>query len=267
MLMVNLDPNRSNATLLALTGDLAERFDSGVVGIAACQLTQSIYSDGFVSGDLINVARGAAQNDLNSAEAQFRQSIGKRLGTADWRCCVTYGGPADFVARESRCADMIITGASTQTGLGVEVGDLVMGSGRPILFVPPDVGRLAFAHVVVAWRDTCEARRAVAAALPVLKIASRVSVIEVAQTDELANARRRVDDVVTWLKRHGAHAEAMTADAGRGETKVFGDFVKTQGADLIVAGAYGHSRLREWVLGGFTHHLLNESGLCALVVH
>ncbi len=267
MLMVNLNLEHSNKTLLSLTGDLAERFDAGVVGIAACQLTSSVYNDGFVSGELIDVAQSSAQNDLDIAEAQFRQSIEKRLGYVDWRCCVTYAGPAEFVARQARCADMIITGASPHTGLGVDIGDLVMECGRPVLCVPQDVSTLTFAHVVVAWKDTREARRAVAAALPVLKIASRVSVIEVAEEDELPSAQQRVEDVVHWLTRHGARAEAIAAAAGRDEIQVFGDFLKAQGADLIVAGAYGHSRLREWVLGGFTRHLLNESGLCALVVH
>ena len=59
----------------------------------------------------------------------------------------------------------------------------------------------------------------------------------------------------------------MCAASGNDDVRAFDGIAKAQGADLIVAGAYGHSRLREWVLGGFTRHLLNESGLCSLVAH
>ena len=266
-LMVNLELGRSNTKLLALAGDLAERFDADVIGIAACQLMQSIYNDGYVSGELVDVAQRAARNKMKEAEAQFRLLIEKRLGSADWRSCVAFDGPADYVARQARCADLIITGVSPSTGLGVNIGDLIMESGRPVLLIPALVKELTFEHVVVAWKDTREARRAVVAALPLLKIASRVSIIEMAGPEDTDAARDRVQDVSRWLARHGANAEASVGAASGDETQVFGDITKAQGADLIVAGAYGHSRLREWLLGGFTRHLLKESGVCSLVLH
>jgi len=265
--MVNLELGRSNKKLLTLAGDLAEQFDASVVGIAACQLMQSIYSDGYVSGELVDVAQGKARNDMQEAAAQFRLLIEKRLGSVDWRSCIAFDGPAAYVARQARCADLIITGVSASTGLGVDIGDLIMESGRPVLLIPATVKKLNFEHVVVAWKDTREARRAVAAALPLLKIASRVSIIEMAGPEDTDAARDRVQDVAHWLSRHGTHAEASVGAASGDETQAFGDITKAQGADLIVAGAYGHSRLREWVLGGFTRHLLNESGVCSLVLH
>ena len=266
-LMVNLDLGRSNKKLLTLTGDLAERFDAGVVGIAACQLMQSPYSDGYISGELVDLAERDAHKDVKETEAQFRLLIENRLGSVDWRARIVFDDPAHFVAREARCADLIITGGSPRTRLGVEIGDLVMESGRPVLSVPPDIGRLAFEHVVVAWKDTREARRAVAAALPMLTIASHISVVEVAEPDDIQGAQERLEDVVHWLARHGADAKAIAVAAENDDKRAFGDFVKTQNADLVVAGAYGHSRLREWVLGGFTRSLLNEAGVCSLVVH
>lgn len=266
-LMVNLELGRSNKTLLTLAGDLAERFDASVIGIAACQLIQSVYSDGYVSGELVDIAQGSAQSDLKEAEAQFRLLIEKRLGSVDWRSCVALDGPAGYVAREARCADLMITGASRGTGRGVEIGDLIMESGRPVLSIPNNVNKLTFEHVIVAWKDTREARRAAAAALPLLKIASRVSIVEMAEADDMEAAQNRVQDVAHWLARHGVHAEAIAAADEGDDTQAFGEFIKTNGADLIVAGAYGHSRLREWALGGFTRHLLKDSSLCSLLVH
>ena len=266
-LMVNLELGGSNKTLLTLVGGLAERFDASVVGIAACQLMQSVYSDGYVSGELVDIAQGSAQSDLKEAEAQFRLFIEKRLSSVDWRSCVAFDGPAGYVAREARCADLIITGVSRSMGLGVEIGDLIMECGRPVLSIPNNVDKLTFEHVIVAWKETREARRAAAAALPLLKIASRVSIIEMAEPVDMEAARNRLQDVAHWLARHGVHAEAIATAAEDDETRAFDDFATANGADLIVAGAYGHSRLREWALGGFTRHLLKESGLSSFVVH
>ena len=266
-LMVNLEPGRPNKRLLTLVGDLAERFDASVAGIAACQLMQGVYSDGFVSGELIETAQRAAQNQMKDTEAEFRLVVEKRLGSVDWRSCIALDGPADYVARQARCADLVITCPSTGKGLGVDIADLIMQAGRPVLSIPDDVAKLTFEHVIVAWKDTREARRAVAAALPLLKIAARVSIVEVADRNDMEAAQNRVQDVARWLARHGAHAEAIAAAAASDEKRVFGDIANAQDADLIVAGAYGHSRLREWVLGGFTRHLLGQSGLCSLLVH
>jgi nucleotide-binding universal stress UspA family protein len=266
-LMVNLDLGHSNSRLLTLTGDLAERFDAGVVGIAACQLTQSPYSDGYVSGELVDLAQRDAEKNVQEAEAQFRLLIEKRLGCVDWRSRIVFDEPAHFVARQARCADVIIIGALPPARLGVEIGDLVMESGRPVLSVPPNIGKLAFEHVVVAWKDTREARRAVAAALPMLKIASHISVVEVVEPDDISGARERLEDVVHWLARHGADAKAIPVAAESDDKRAFNEFVQAQNADLVVAGAYGHSRMREWVLGGFTRSVLNAFGICSLVVH
>jgi nucleotide-binding universal stress UspA family protein len=267
MIMVNLDFGRSNKKLLTLTGDLAERFDAGVVGIAACQLMQSPYSDGYVSGELVDVAEREAKNDVKAAEAQCRLLIEKRLLSVDWRSCIAFDRPANFVAQQARCADVIVIGGPPRAGLGVNIDDLLMESGRPVLAVPPDVTQLAFEHVIVAWKDTREARRAITAALPMLKIASRVSVIEVAEPNDMPGAQKRLEDVVHWLARHGAAAEPVAVSAGGDATQAFDDNVNARKADLIVAGAYGHSRMREWVLGGFTRHLLNTSKLCSFLVH
>ena len=126
---------------------------------------------------------------------------------------------------------------------------------------------LRLEQVVVAWKDTREARRAAFDALPLLKKAAHVTVVEIAAEAELAMARVRVEDVVGWLKRHGVVAEALTLpslyeDAGR-----LNAIAEQRGADVIVAGAYGHSRLREFVLGGVTRDLLLRADRCSLVSH
>jgi nucleotide-binding universal stress UspA family protein len=91
--------------------------------------------------------------------------------------------------------------------------------------------------------------------------------LEIATEDDRAEARVRLDDVVGWLRRHGIAADAIVARSTGNDTETLTAVAKEQGADVIVAGAYGHSRLREWVLGGVTRDLLLRANSCSLVSH
>jgi len=143
-----------------------------------------------------------------------------------------------------------------------------MGAGRPFLVVPGGVKALAAEHILIGWRDTREARRAIRDALPFLRQAKHATVIEICENDQKEAARHQIDDVVLYLARHGVTAE------GRVETRLTGSgadqiirFAEEEGAQLLVTGAYGHSRLNEWVFGGMTHDLLTSSPICCLMSH
>lgn len=119
------------------------------------------------------------------------------------------------------------------------------------------------------WKDTREARRAVYDALPFLHEAKRVTIVEISEKDQMGAARHQVDDVVSYLARHRIRAEARIEAQLPGSTvadQITGLAVD-EGADLLVTGAYGHSRLNEWVFGGMTHDLLTSSPICCLMSH
>ena len=143
---------------------------------------------------------------------------------------------------------------------------MVMQVGRPVLLVSP-APQFALENVLVAWKDTREARRAVADALPLLKQARRVSLVEVAASSEMAAARLRLDDVASWLKRHGITAGREARLSSGADPEALQSVADDLQADLVVAGAYGHSRVREWALGGVTRTLLRHPGRSALVSH
>nr|HPU52941.1 universal stress protein [Burkholderiaceae bacterium] len=142
-----------------------------------------------------------------------------------------------------------------------------MRLGRPLLLVPPAMAVPKLDRALVAWKDTREARRAVVDGLPLLRLAREVQVVEVADQPELTMARERVGDIVAWLGRHGVQATANASAGGDDHGAVLSAIATQWGADLIVAGAYGHNRLREWVLGGVTRELLLKSERCALLSH
>lgn len=148
-----------------------------------------------------------------------------------------------------------------------------MQAGRPVLVVPAAVAALTMERMLICWRDTRESRRAVVDALPLLKKASHVTVVEITDAENLSNAKKRLDDVVSWLKTHGVLATAVaptpapaTAAATDDGSALFA-VANEHCIDLIIAGAYGHSRLREWAFGGVTKDLLMNTNRCSLLSH
>ena len=270
-LMVHLELGRSNAGLLQIAGDLAERFHAGVSGIAACQPMQLVYGDSFISGDIYEQDRQELDKEMKAAEAEFRRALQMRAVTLEWRSTVMFTLLSDYLAREARSADLVITGIASgdlfDSSRSVNTGDLVMRAGRPVLVVPAAAGKVKLDRVVVGWKDTREARRAVSDALPLLKCASHVAVVEIAVEEELAAARTQIEDVAGWLNRHGIKAECLTSPSTGDDATALYAMAQAQGADVIVAGAYGHSRLREWALGGVTRDLLLRANWCSLLSH
>jgi nucleotide-binding universal stress UspA family protein len=143
-----------------------------------------------------------------------------------------------------------------------------MGAGRPLLVVPGGVKTLAAEQILIGWKDTREARRAIQDALPFLRQAKRVTVIEICESDQKQAARRQIDDVVLYLARHKVSAEGrVEAQLMASAAHQIKEIAENEGADLLVTGAYGHSRLNEWIFGGMTHDLLASSPICCLMSH
>jgi hypothetical protein len=204
-LMAHLVLGRPNAGVLRIAGDLATRFDAAVVGVAACQPIQVLYADGYVTGAFIDAEREEDDKERKAAEAEFRAAFQARGATIQWRAETTLGTIADYVAGEARSADLIITGVGSDHGSDrsrrVDMGDLIMLAGRPVLIVPDDAAAIGLERVLVAWKDTPEARRAVFSALPILKKAAHVCIVAVAPRCAGASNRRRRMAFAPWRER------------------------------------------------------------------
>jgi len=256
----------AEATIRFAAG-LARALSCRLIGIGADQIDLPYYGDGtgMVDAVLVENARGVVIEDLARAEALFRQAA---QGVAlDWRCAIEQ--PRAFALTQSRAADLVVMarqGPDDQPlgRMGVAPGDIVMELGRPILLVPPGVEILTAKSVIVAWKDTREARRAVQDALPFLIRAELVSVLAVGADPEDDGAQ----DVCGYLAQFGIAARAvLRPDSGEYIVDEITRQVAQQGADLIVAGAYGHSRLREWIFGGVTQDLIETTPVCCLMSH
>ena len=276
-LMVHLQVGQPNGPVLLAAAGLAERFGAGVIGVAACQPMQLIYSDGYIAADAFEEDRKEKDREIAAAEAAFRAAFRDRSNVLEWRSTVTLAPSCAWVADQARSADLIVTGMAAADPFDpsrrVDTGELLMQAGRPVLVVPagaaaPTLDHAPFLdHAMIAWKDTRETRRAVLDALPLLQRIARVSVVEAAAEEDMAGARKHVADVVAWLGRHGIAADGEAVHRSGDDAGQLDSIARERGADLIVAGAYGHSRMREWALGGVTRSLLLHSHRCSLLSH
>jgi nucleotide-binding universal stress UspA family protein len=262
--MVSLALDQSNEARLQVAGELAERFEAAIIGVAAAQFAPPLYfTDGAEAQALIDAGEASVKRRLAGLEAQFRAATKTRGGHAEWRSAMEF--PARFVSAQARCADIVVSGGQSPAFADAfalaSPKDLVMQAGRPLLVVPDRTDWLDLRSVLVAWKDTPEARRAVVAALPMLRKARDVTIVEIPERDDDRSAvMAGVTDVAAWLARHGVAAVARVPEPVRSETaaaqldKIAGE----HGAGLIVAGAYGHSRFRELILGGVTEYLVTQ---------
>jgi nucleotide-binding universal stress UspA family protein len=271
--MVSLALDQSNEARLEAAGQIAERFDAGIVGIAASQFSPPLYfTSGELAQDLIDEGQASVKKRIVELEGQFREAVKNRAAQVEWRSAIDF--PARYILREARCADIIVSGGDrgplSDPMAVASPKDIVMQAGRPLLVVPDSAGWVDLRSVLVAWKDTTETRRAIADALPMMRKARNVTVAEIMEEGAgQAATASRVRDVVAWLSRHGISATERVAerDGDQDATAQLDGIAAGVGAGLVVAGAYGHSRFRELILGGMTQHLITQSARCVLLSH
>jgi nucleotide-binding universal stress UspA family protein len=268
-LMVYVNVDRVPKRLVGVAASLADKFSAKLIGVSAVAIMPPVVAEGVVIVDNaseFDIAQMKAK--LAEAEAKFRAGAGADR-QIEWRSTIDF--PTQTLIKEARCADLILLERSRSSEDMYRVanaGAVILGAGRPILAVPAAVKSFQAEHVVIGWNDTREARRAVFDALPFLHEAKRVTVLEICENDQLEAGRLQLDDVVHYLARHRIKAEGRTETLvrGSGADQVV-EFAQNEDADLLVTGAYGHSRLNEWIFGGMTRDLLTSSPICCLMSH
>lgn len=272
-ILVAVDDSAESDDRVSLACDLALGIDAHLIGVCGVALnlppSPDPYTGGAMVGEAFTLFRDIAEAGVRASLKRFHDGVGTRQDRTEWRGRV--GWPADVVVQEARAADLVVLGrrSTSAPARSIDPADVLMAVGRPVLIVPPRRDRdFAGWPAVIAWKDSREAQRAAAAALPLLRRASEVHVVEICGVDDQEAARTRVDDVVAWLGRHGLKAESHVEAAGK--TDAAEDilaFADARDAGMIVAGGYGHSRLREWALGGVTQDLLADATVCILLSH
>jgi nucleotide-binding universal stress UspA family protein len=260
-LLVHLDASERRAARLDVAFYLAERFDAHVVGLFALeQLYIPPYVLAETGMDLERYALSVRQTAAEEAKAQFEDKARKEqyATRSEWRQSLTQDA-LEVLRRCARYADLVIAGqpdAEDPGGVPASYAhELVMSAGRPVLFVPSkgrfdEVGR----RVLVAWNGSQEAARAVKDGMPLLPPANEAEVVIYDREKVLPRPGDLPDpDIAKYLARHGAKV-TVGEESSRGEEigQLILQRARAKSADVIVMGAYSHSRLRELVLGGAT---------------
>jgi len=275
-LLLHLDDGARREERLNLAFEMAERFDAHIVVLYVPGLPlippYALAEAGPAAVEIEGKRRAAAAQD---AETVFRAASSRhRAVKCEWR--MSTGDPVAALCLSGRYVDLVIAGQPEPGGEDASrlpagfAGDLVLSVGRPVLFVPY-AGRFTTVgkRVMVAWNAGREAARALRDALPLLKDAAQVDVVAFdpgrgsSQHGDVPGA-----DIGLFLARHGikvtvSQQSGTDLDAGVQILSRAADF----SADLIVMGAYGHSRLREQILGGATRTLLESMTVPVLMSH
>jgi nucleotide-binding universal stress UspA family protein len=265
-ILVSVDFAETAPERVRLAAALARRFEATLTGAAAAEVPAPLFAHDIRDAQVqYDRSKDKILQEVERAQGIFARCAGEAPRT-DWR-----GGtdrPDTHLVEQGRSADLLVVGRAglneiDPSPFGVMPGSVLMEAGRPVLVVPPDVPALSGRRIVVAWKDTAEARRAVSGALPFIRSSEEVFVVTAGQGARYEGAQ----DVAAHLGRHGAAATTHLLSTTVSDGDEILRFARRQDADLIVMGAYGHSRLREWAFGGATREILQATTLCCLMAH
>lgn len=233
---------------------------------------------GAMVDEIMRSAEGEASSHLVTARRHFEAAV--QAGqvnllegppspegvSARWRELV--GRSEEVVPQEGRLSDLLVfahTALDTQAQTYATVETALLGAARPLLLTPSrnpaSIGR----HIVVAWNGNTEAARAVAGAMPFLRKADTVHVLTAETSVTQAATGRRIAEYLAW---HDVNCQLTILRPGSEAVgKVLMEKAGELGADLVVMGGYGHSRMREMILGGVTRYVLSHAGLPVLMAH
>lgn len=270
-LLTHVEPTPESNLRLRVAVDLARALDATLIGVGGSQppyLDNPMLITGYGDGTLIQTLFDVDAANLIEAKDRFNVAAASLGGSAIWLSDSDYPDHALQICAAG--ADLIIASAHRGPKASTAAAaDLVLRAGLPILTVPTDLPAIRTKNIVIAWKNTREARRAVSDALPLLVAADEVTVLHVCPSAATTSAAHSgLDGVVARLTRHGVKPSVSILERPGADTfQALTRFAEDHLADLIVAGAYGHSRAGEWMLGGVTEDLLAYSPLPVLFSH
>jgi nucleotide-binding universal stress UspA family protein len=263
-ILVHVDTRKECSERLKVAIQLARTHEAHLTGAYVIPRSRiPTYLEVQVPKEILEKAAAARLEEAAKARQTFENTCRANGLACEWR--QAEGPMVETLALSARYADLVVVSQRNPEDEELETGEMpdrfILAAGRPVLLVPyagtfPQVGRT----VVVAWDASRLATRAVNDALPLLRKAAKVHLLAVnPEGGQEGHGEIPCADIGHHLARHGVKAEASSL---RVDDLDIGDAVLSRaadfGADLIVMGAYGHSRWRELVLGGVTRHLLNH---------
>lgn len=269
---IHLTGSGEDAIRMAQAAAIAAEFDAHLSGLLVHEIPEFVVASHPAAAAVVDslVAESLERAEINTARlteqfASFGLSYSLR------RLDVHAGQAGNALAGEVRLSDLFVgTRPYGDPARKHHVEEQVLyNSGRPCMFMPPShPARSKFDSVLIAWKNTRETARAVAGSMPFLQKAGSVAVAIVEEgTASEQFGVRSAGDIGTYLSRHGVSAEIRTISGWTDVDAALMSESQSLGSDLLVMGAYGHSRFREWILGGTTRHMLSYAPVPVLVAH
>ncbi len=265
--LVHVDFDFDSDNRIRIAANLASKFGAALIGVAGWVPGRE--KGGWFAAELERPDERTNRIlvELDKLGERFRNLAREKVNTVEWR--ESFHFPREVIAAETRAADLVVIGSHPvveDAYHAFDPGMVLLSAGRPVLVVPDGVTRNPGRRALVAWKDTREARHAVQSAVPYLKMAGHIVLVEVAEDVLERAAHEHLSDVAKYLLRHGIAVNAKAVLHPQGSiADQLKSVAKEEDADLIVAGAYGHTRLGELVFGGVTRGLLLHSDVCCLL--
>ncbi len=270
-ILVHLNNTDTLPVRLRAANTIAEKFNAHITGMYVKQpLTYEVYGT-FVHPDIVNETINAEQEGADEAKLLFAKQLLKDAALAD-SDNISYqevtGDAAHTLARHSCVSDLVVLARGKEgehhENLNNLVTNVVLESGRPVLVVPPKstidtLGKSIF----VAWNGSAESTRAIHDAMPLLQSAEVVNVVTFEE-----NGSSTVIDITGHLDHYNVTFDVTNSSAKESEI-MENMFRLTENfeSDLVVMGAYGHSRFREYVLGGVSRSAISELDIPMFLSH
>lgn len=271
--MVRLDGTDADERRLAAADEIAGLFEGYLVGLLLNVLPDIVPPQGVSTVMVADVLEKARQVG-DKTEAALTERLRRLNKPVEIRRFDAFSDAVPSIAaREARSADVFVDLRPDSKTLGKEgeqtVEAVLFGSGRHLLLIG-DGHRLGqgFNQVVVAWNGSRESARGLAEALPYLHKADAVTVMVIDEGDAVEESALVGSEAVRHLGHHGIQARLSHVRTAGGD--VGSVLVREAGrlrADLIVMGGYGHAHMREWLLGGVSHHLLHNAPVPLVIAH
>jgi nucleotide-binding universal stress UspA family protein len=257
-ILLHVTDDEANGARTAFALDLARRFDAHLDCLAVRPDLSLVINDPW-GGVLVT---GQVQALLDAQRRELRERIERQLAREDvpWTYSERLSDPAGEVVNAARLADAVIIGRSAGMAF---VGDVATAARAPVLLAADGVDHFADGPALVAWNGRDEAAAALKGALPLLRLATDVIIIAVAEP-----GRHKPDDAVCrYLSRHGIDPLFEIVDQGGNPEDALLAAQARHGAPLVVMGAYGHGRLRQFLLGGVTRRMIADCPATLVLAH
>ena len=271
-ILVHITPGTRCIVRLDLAINLAMKYDASLVALHALP---PFKAQGYIMAQMGQEVIAIQKKAATELMAKTQEDLRKHTSSLDFeniKWLSSFDEPIDAICAQAKYADLVVIGQSDpsdDSGIPLDFPQqLILSAGRPVLILPKfgsfsTVGK----NIIVAWNASREAARAVTDAIPLLKRAANVHIM-VVDSGYGEHERFPCTDIANYLAQYGVNVDLHRSSGS--QIDIGNELLSRaadMSADLLVMGGYGHSRLREWVLGGATRTILESMTLPVLMSH